>query len=748
MEEANNKKNIEIKVQFEYLNNNDVHELSREYKVKISLDDNTDFETNKKKILSQSNFKTINVRNRYHMFDKAKRKFFIKNSDFENYIYTKSNIVLIDCYEYCEKIIEKLKEELIYMYNNKNFNEIKKKPLLFDLICLENNFEVDIIADEFINKNGMEILLSIIKANRGELRKYSLKGISKLFSFEKAFDFFTKDEKNLNALYQAFIGNNEIEIVLPFCDIIIKLIGGNEEKTMNLITMLDPYFYEKMIKFLDEDNKYNDNKNYILLFFNMILNYSNQNKQFELISQITNAGIFENLDKIVKNDEEFFSEQIELFGNTFKRILEEDNSNNNEHKEIIKKYNNFIENKKIYHIQNLIVKANSENEEVKEESINELKTLLTEKNNDLDLIYEAFLKNGNEEKINSFYNFFSLLFKEEKNIFSKFLNSAKKYAENKKLKPLNEIVMILTNTKSKNLQLKIDTFSFINKVLAILLEFSNDEDYFEFLYILDENKFFEFLEKNQFEKEEKLNQLYIAFKEILEKNSSLLEKNKEEKYQILKNKFEKLNKNKIINEISELLLKFHNKEKDSQVNKLIDLIKDENNFKIFYEMFVINEIKNLYFSFFEIFAEFCKDNDNLIIRFIKISDECESEIKINGFGIIVNCLEENQNELVQIKALNLVNTLLSAKDKKISMEILNKFNKFGIFDYLNILIQLNDKGKEIKDQIKKYSSLVDKILNENKNDINYSSINKKNNYFKEIEDIFFNTLDDFIIVEK
>ena len=310
------------------------------------------------------------------MFDKAKRKFFIKNSDFENYIYTKSNIVLIDCYEYCEKIIEKLKEELIYMYNNKNFNESKKKELLFNLICLENNFEVDIIADEFINKNGMEILLSIIKANCGELRKYSLKGISKLLSFEKAFEFFTKNEKNLNMLYQAFIGNNEIENVLSFCDIIIKLIGGNEEKTMNLINMLDQYFYEKMIKFLDEDNKYNDNKNYILLFFNMILNYSNQNKQFELISHITNAGIFENLDKIVKNDEELFSEQIELFSNTFKRILDEDSSNNNEHEEIVKKFNNFIENKKIYHIQNLIKKADSKNKEIKEESINELKNLM------------------------------------------------------------------------------------------------------------------------------------------------------------------------------------------------------------------------------------------------------------------------------------------------------------------------------------------------------------------------------------
>ena len=749
---SKNKSNVEIKVQFEYLNNNDIHELSKEYKVKISLDDNTDFETNKEKILSQSNFKTINVRNNYHMFDKAKRKFFTKNSDFETFIYTKSNIILIDCYIYCDQIIKKLKAELNYINNiNKTFNsaESKKKELLLELISLENNFEVDIFADEFISKNGMEILLSIIKANSGDLSLYSLKGMDKLLSFENAFDFFLKNKEHLNILYNAFISNNEINAVLPFCDIIIKLIGGNEEKTMTLINMLDRYFYEKMIKFLGEDNKYNDIKNHILLFFNLILNYSNKNKKFELISQFTKSGIFENLDKIVKYDEENFSEQIELFNDTFKIILEDNDSNNNEHQEIRKKFNNFIDNKNIYHIQKLITKANSEDEDVKKESIDELKNVLKEKNNNLDIIYEAFLKNDNEEKINFFYNFFILLFKEEKNNLSNFLNSVKKHSENKKLKPLNEILTILIDTESKIVQSKIDTFSFINEILMILVEFSNDEDYLEFLYILDVNEFFEFLEKNQFEKEEKLNQLYIAFKEILEKNSSLLEKNKEEKYQILKNKFEKLNKNKIINEISELLLKFHNKEKDSQVNKLIDLIKDENNFKIFYEMFVINEIRNLYFSFFEIFAELCKDNDSLIIRFIKISDECESEIKINGFGIIVNCLEENQNELVQIKALNLVNTLLSAKDIKVSMEILNKFNKFGIFDYLNILIQLvNDKGKEIKEQIKKYSSLVDKILNENKNDINYSSINKKNNYFKEIEDIFFNTLDGFVVVEK
>ena len=81
---------------------------------------------------------------------------------------------------------------------------------------------------------------------------------------------------------------------------------------MTLINMLDRYFYEKMIKFLGEDNKYNDIKNHILLFFNMILNYSNKNKKFELISQFTKSGIFENLDKIVKYDEENFLLKIQI----------------------------------------------------------------------------------------------------------------------------------------------------------------------------------------------------------------------------------------------------------------------------------------------------------------------------------------------------------------------------------------------------------------------------------------------------
>ena len=538
IKKLDNKKNIEIKVQFEYLNNNDILDLSKEYRVKISIDEETDFEMNKQKILSEANFKTKNEREHYHMFNKVKKKFFTKNSDFEPYIKTKTSIILIDCYEYCHKTIDKLNEDINIFYNkskNVNMNEIKKKEFINELACLENNFEVDLFADEFIFKNGMEILLNIVKNNIGDIRNYALKGINKLLSFESAFEFFTKNENHLKTLYKSFIGNNENSCILTFYDIIIKLIGGNEEKTMTLINMCDQYFYKKMIKNLGEENKDNDSKNYILLFINIILNYSSKNKQFELILEITKDGIFDNLGIIVKNYEDNFSEQIELFETTFSKILNEtDNKNNKEYEDVTKNFNNFIENKKIFHIQNLVVKANSQDEDSKKEAINELDNILKE-NNNFDLIYKDYIKNNNLDQTNMFYNYFLLLFEKEKNNFTNFINSVKKYTKSKKSKPLNELILILTNKKSQNIQLKIDTFSFINQALTTLLKISNVDDYLELLFILTNNGIFELLEKYS-EKEEALIQESIKFKEIVEKNLSKIDQKSEQKYQIIKDK--------------------------------------------------------------------------------------------------------------------------------------------------------------------------------------------------------------------
>ena len=397
------------------------------------------------------------------------------------------------------------------------------------------------------------------------------------------------------------------------------------------------------------------------------------------------------------------------------------------------------------------MKANSQDEDSKKEAINELDNILKE-NNNLDLIYEAYIKNNNLDQTNMFYNYFLLLFEKEKNNFTNFINSVKKYTQSKKSKPLNELLQILTNKKSPNIQLKIDTFSFINKALTTLLKISNVDDYLELLFILTNNGIFELLEKYS-EKEEALIQESIKFKEIVEKNLSKIDQKSEQKYQIIKDKFRKLKEKKIINEFTELLLKLHNTTSLDHAkieNELLDKFKEGNNFEIFFKMFAENEVKNLYFSFFEVFTQYCIKKDEYCIKFIEMSDEYKKSFKIDCFDKIIIYLDEYQNELVQIKALCLINTLLGIKDKKLSYNILSKFNKLGIFEYLNILAKAKEKEKDIHIQISIFISFVDQILKENKKENkkekDFDTINKKYIKLKELQDLYDSTIDDFAIL--
>ena len=220
MKDIANKGKVPIKVQFEYLNDKDILDLSKEYKVNISLEENTNFETNKEKILKDCNFKTQQERNSYHMFDKSKRKFLTKNSDFIPYIKTKSSIILIDCYKYAKEIIEKVKEESEHVNINSDnanlMNEVKKKEMSLVFGNLENNLQIDRFADEFIDKNGIEYLINIIQKNSGDIRKYSLEGLRRLFSFESTFDFFEKNDNILTILFESFVNNDEISCAFPF----------------------------------------------------------------------------------------------------------------------------------------------------------------------------------------------------------------------------------------------------------------------------------------------------------------------------------------------------------------------------------------------------------------------------------------------------------------------------------------------------------------------------------------------------
>ena len=741
-----NRKNIEIKVQFEFVNDKDVLDLSKEYKVKISLDEKTDFEANKKKILSQANFKTEKFRNNYHMFNKKQKKFLIQNSDFESYIKTKSPIILINSYEYSDKTIKKLNEEIDLVKNksiNEHVNEMKKGELINLLSCLENNLEVDIFADEFIFKKGMDILLGLIKDYCGDIRHYSLKGINKLLSFESAIDFFTKDENNLNTLFVAFIGNNELNNEFVFLDAILKLISAKENIIPTLIDMCDNYFFKKTINFLDENSEDNNLKTYILFFINTILNFVYENKQSELIIEITNAGIFDNLAKIKNNEEDSLIEQIELFEFTVKKFIEKNDDNN--YKDIKIKFNNYIEEQKVYKIQNLIFKTNSEDEDIKVEAINELNNLLTE-NNNLDLIYKAYMKNLNTDKMNLFYLYFIQLFELDENNIIKFIKSATKYSENIKSKPFNELFQILNNSKPPSLQLKLDTFSFINKALIITSNFSNNQTFLELLYLLTENRIFEFSEKSDIE--EILKTEVSKFKEIINNNISKVEQSSDQKYKLIKDKLKAIKEKKIFNQINELFLQVHNSSsKNHMINakKLVDMLEDDNNFKIFFKMFAENDVKNLYFSFYEIFTQYCVERDELCMKLIQAVDDYKKEHKINCFSMMINYLDEYQNELVQVKALKLVNTLLSVKDKKFAFTTLNKFNKLGIFENLNNLIKVKEKEEPARIQLGLFLAFTKEILKNNKKGENYEEINKKYKNLEKTKDLFDKSLDQFIV---
>ena len=742
-----NKKNATIRVQFEYSNDNDVVNLSREFKINISLDEKTDFEINKRKILKESNFQTQEQRNNYHMFNKSKKKFLTKNSDFISYINTNSPVILINCYEYCDNVIRKLNEETNIFFNKGKSigsNEIKRKEFINELSCLENNFDVDIFANEFIYKKGVEILLSLIKDYCGEIRLYALKGLDKLLSFESVIKFFNNNEDNMNVLYNTFIGNNEFEIVFPLYDIILQLIGGNQEKIINLTNMCDKYFFQKTIKFLGEENIDNQAKNYILFFINIILNFSNEKRHNELIIEIINAGIFDEFGKI--NDVEMLSEQIELFKSSVEKIMNEIDKNNPNYKIIKQKYNDYLNNKKFYHIQNLIIKANSDNNEIKSEAIKKLNDILKDKNNGFNLIYEAFLKNYSLDKVNSFYLYFLVLFADKNNI-TNFINESIKHAEKTKSKPLIFLIKILSDPKS-SINLKFDTFSFINKTLSKSLLY--DEVFLEFLYIIFDAGIFELLEKIQLEKVDDLKKECLVFYDIIKNNLSKIEQSKEKKYLIIKDKFEQLQEKKVLIQINQLLLKLHNESNESHMiscKQILDLINNEKNFIIFFKTFIDNDMKNLFFSYFEIFSLYCSQKDDNCMRFIKINNEFDQKYKKDGFSHIINYLDEYQNELVQVKALELVNTLICVKDKQIAFQTLYRFEQLGLFENLDQLVKEKEKANNFKAQLSVFFIFANEVIKANKKEKYYNTINTKYKKLKDDKEFFESTVNDFVIYD-
>ena len=744
MEEIQNKENVLIKVQFEYLNDKDILDLSKEYKINISLLEETKFETNKQKIISGSNFKTPKERSQYHMFNKSKKKFLTNNSDFIPYIKTNSSIILIDCYKYAGEVLEKLKEELnnkkLSDENGLKMNEIKKKELELTLNCLENNLQVDLFADEFIFKNGIEYLILIVNSNNGNIRMYALNALSKLLSFENAFDFFEKKEKLLSILEDVFISHEEKNCAYSLFDIIVKLIGGNEEKTMNLIKKMNENFFNKIINYLSEENKDDKIKSHTLLFINMMLNFASPYKQFDLINSLTNAKIFEKLDKIVKFKEMDFLEQLNLFEISIEKILKESNKENENYNDIKEEFDKFVANKKIYHIQNLITASQSEDKEVKENATDELNSLLKQKNY-TNIIFESFLKNENIDILNAFYDYIIQLIQSSEGNLLDFINYLKKDAEKNNIKVFNQIIQYLSEGNKE--EIRIHTLLFINQILNS----TKKENQLEIIFFFIDIQILDLLMQIEDPAEDFIKQINIFDSKI---ENILEESNKEEgNYKIVKEKFNKYSEIKIYNEIKKRLLNIHNstQNKDTSIEELITFINDKKSYVILYNFFMDNENLSLNFSIFDIFVKIFGESQEKTMLFINIAENYAKEHNTIIFKkLIYYITANNKNDLIKGQAFQFINMILNFSKTEKQYQLLIAFTESGIFENLNNLI--NNKDASIMAQMKLFLNSTKMILNKSdKNDSNYNKINEKYNNLIENKKFYEKTMDDFVVVD-
>ena len=745
MEDIKNKESVPIQVQFEYLNDENSSVLSKEYKVTISLEDNTEFEENKQKILKNCNFKTQQERNNYHMFDQSKKRFLTKNEDFIPYIKTKSPVILINCYTYAGKIIEKVKEESerhnMLGENNQMMEELKKKEMTLVLSSLENNLQVDMFADEFIFKNGIEYLVSIIKDNSGDIRMYSLEGLNKLLSFESAYEIFDKKDDFLSKLFDSFIISNEINCAYSFFDIIIKLIGGKEDKTMNLIERMNDNFFDRIINYLSEDNKEDNIKSHTLLFINMILNFSSASKHLELLFKLYEKGIFDKLDNIIKIKEIDFLEQLDLFETSVKKILNESDKNDENYNNINEKFNSFIENRKLYHIQHLIKSTKDEDETIRENAKDELNNLLKEADK-MNTFYESFMKNENMDIINSFYDYLISLLESNQNKLIDFINAAKKYSEKTNTKIFAKIIDNVSQDNNK--ELKNHTLNFMTKLITI----SQDEKKLEILFFFTDSGIFDILAKLRKYEEpaflEHLAQFRNAIGETLEKGNK-----EDENYNIIKSKYQKYLDDKLYHDIKDLILVIHNnigkpKEQSKYFDELKKMINTKESFIIFFNAFMDNKDENIDFTYFDAFVQIF--NEEKIEQFIEIYEDYANKNNILKYNKIFKYFQKDfGNNLIKNQALQVFNMIISFSKPSKQYSLLVEFMEMGVFDLLDEMIKISDKL--IEGQLKLFLGFVKNILKQSdKNDQNYKNLLNKYKTLEDDKKFYDKTLDDFVVM--
>ena len=332
--------NAIMKVKYEYLNGKGEKVYSNEFKVSVNLGGEEYFQENLTNIAKTcSEFKTLEERLYYHMFDPEKEEFITKTEDLKKYIVNKKTVVMKNFSTFAKQIIEQLREEETRYKLGKNIDikdstddqlnrietlselDDKKKTRILKLVfnLKKNYLDVDLFAEEFISFEGIKYLISFLQHTSGNLRTYAVEGLSKLLEFESSSNYIQKRKEIIDSLYEILIKSDKINCSISTLNTLITIISQDEEKAMYLIDVAEKYakksrtpIFSQVINFLDS-NKDIKLKAKTLFFINVLLNFCDSFRLPKLIIQFKEGGIYKALEKVSKYKDKDFQDQLTNF---------------------------------------------------------------------------------------------------------------------------------------------------------------------------------------------------------------------------------------------------------------------------------------------------------------------------------------------------------------------------------------------------------------------------------------------------
>ena len=147
--------------------------------------------------------------------------------------------------------------------------------------------------------------------------------------------------------------NKDENIDFTYFDAFVQIF--NEEKIEQFIEIYEDYAnknnilkYNKIIKYFQKDFGNNLIKNQALQVFNMIISFSKPSKQYSLLVEFMEMGVFDLLDEMIKISDKLIEGQLKLFIGFVKNILKQSDKNDQNYKNLLNKYKTLEDDKKFY----------------------------------------------------------------------------------------------------------------------------------------------------------------------------------------------------------------------------------------------------------------------------------------------------------------------------------------------------------------------------------------------------------------